>query len=896
MSEPVPQRVPSIADQPSSETPPSRKKVAVIAVHGVGRHAAGQTQNNMADLLLSLPAQGYAAQRTYAPFRSVNLRLALQPLRLGKPVVQPRVQTTAKKIVSLFQERSAAFADCLKDTSEMPLGKVATEYTDLLLEHYEGGADSNFYETNRLEGGRADGTCDVHVYEVLWSDLTKPNSGVLTFFVRLFQLLLQLAGVSRLALDSGSAEATGRVWTAQRWSQRWAVRMLQIFIPLAEILLFIALTSCLPGMIDATKGNAILPVLLGGLGMHAVFFWQVWTSQWRFRLGWFWWVVLALMPGTLGSLLVLVLLHMHVPVDAVTAVLWWLVPGAGLLYWILTNYKNVRRGVEPTGWIMFAACLIGYVVSLGRAFRSHSPDAVPQAAFWIAEILLASIRGFWALLIVFAAAAAVLGFVGCMRFPKGSPERARARAAVRTGRLALALPAVTFMLVTMLLWNGFIHLTESQFKQPILKAQLAPLSRASFLERFSLLPTQEQTAASVAPATAPCASVPTECSCCSQPAAPAANATTATPPRYNDASAILAWSVGYHLPVTLALIGLAAFLTVWWALPSVLTERFPYRQKSGAPRSTTDAVSVHMGTWLSRGLDATRVVTLLFWSAIFLVPAAYLLLNTFHLGHLLPGLIDRPLQFALDWLQASTRVLVISYAALATVILAALAKGGQTVLGIVLDVDTYLSGLPDEATPRAKIFERYASTLRYVNAQGYDSVVIAAHSLGALISGDILHYIHAKNPDNVTSEAVDSLHPSTRLFTFGNPTRQLLNRFFPYLYDWVRARPDNAVEPLPGPAGLPGPVTISQGERPYPHELGVTHWASGYRSGDYVGRSLWLSEWFFRGANAVPDIIRSDSNDRAECCIGAGAHTHYMDDTAPDMAILLDRLITDGHI
>jgi hypothetical protein len=32
-------------------------KIAVVAVHRVGKHLAGETQNAMADLLLSLPAR-----------------------------------------------------------------------------------------------------------------------------------------------------------------------------------------------------------------------------------------------------------------------------------------------------------------------------------------------------------------------------------------------------------------------------------------------------------------------------------------------------------------------------------------------------------------------------------------------------------------------------------------------------------------------------------------------------------------------------------------------------------------------------------------------------------------------------------------------------------------------
>ncbi len=179
--------------------------------------------------------------------------------------------------------------------------------------------------------------------------------------------------------------------------------------------------------------------------------------------------------------------------------------------------------------------------------------------------------------------------------------------------------------------------------------------------------------------------------------------------------AALAWSVGYQLPVSLALVAIAGFLLTWWALPSAYTERFPYRNDAKdkehagkAPRDTDNATSLHMGTWLSRGLDSTSVITFLLWSSIFLVPAVYILLFDFG-GHF------HPLMCWLSTLQHWTLKIVYAQVFAAAVILAGLSRSGTVVLGIVLDVDTYLRDTPHEAPPRARIFERYMSTLRYID-------------------------------------------------------------------------------------------------------------------------------------------------------------------------------------
>jgi hypothetical protein len=68
----------------------SSRKVAVIAVHGVGVHHAGENQNDMADLLLSLPAREYCADRDYGPFRSVSIQIPLSPLKACPSIVRAR--------------------------------------------------------------------------------------------------------------------------------------------------------------------------------------------------------------------------------------------------------------------------------------------------------------------------------------------------------------------------------------------------------------------------------------------------------------------------------------------------------------------------------------------------------------------------------------------------------------------------------------------------------------------------------------------------------------------------------------------------------------------------------------------------------------------------------------
>ena len=103
-------------------------------------------------------------------------------------------------------------------------------------------------------------------------------------------------------------------------------------------------------------------------------------------------------------------------------------------------------------------------------------------------------------------------------------------------------------------------------------------------------------------------------------------------------------------------------------------------------------------------------------------------------------------------------------------------------------------------------------------------------------------------------------------------------------------------------------LAIDPATGPDPAELGLTRWVNAYRSGDYVGRYLWRPDLCgFKYATPAVDathpwpagsfpVIASASAplaNRREFCVGAGAHTHYWDGTAPQIGLELDALIRD---
>jgi pimeloyl-ACP methyl ester carboxylesterase len=223
----------------------------------------------------------------------------------------------------------------------------------------------------------------------------------------------------------------------------------------------------------------------------------------------------------------------------------------------------------------------------------------------------------------------------------------------------------------------------------------------------------------------------------------------------------------------------------------------------------------------------------------------------------------------------------------AIVLMGNVTSGAAAGLDVMLDVDNYMRTTPRDRTPRARIAERYTSLLRYLAAwrddtgRGYEQVVVVAHSLGTVITVELLRYLRASD-DVVQPSPLRALGLErgasgpigVHLVTMGSPLRQLFGRFFPHLYGWTRADEGDAASDKPSAA-----------------PLGVSAWVNAYRSGDYVGRQLWRAATapgvYDRTAGPPP----ADAEGRSEWCIGAGAHTHYWDDTAPDVARTLDNMV-----
>jgi hypothetical protein len=210
-----------------------------------------------------------------------------------------------------------------------------------------------------------------------------------------------------------------------------------------------------------------------------------------------------------------------------------------------------------------------------------------------------------------------------------------------------------------------------------------------------------------------------------------------------------------------------------------------------------------------------------------------------------------------------------------------LALGSKSAIDVALDVMAWLQVRPANQNPKGRICARFVSLLRHIckehqtGKHHYQAIVIVAHSQGAIISADLLRYLLFQKKHNELDPALAPLFTDELpiyLMSFGSPLRQLYDLRFPDLYGWS-FRPNHAID-----------------EGPRVPDLGVRAWLNGYRSGDYVGRFLWHKEH-------DPDAwklgsVTEEIKHYQDCCLGEGAHTHYFDETSPNVPIWLNRVIS----
>jgi hypothetical protein len=837
--------------------------VAVVVVHGIGDQRSKSSARSVADLLLRLRAN---QNSQYTTFSEKQIRVPVRPAHVGP----------------------AGGSDTIEH-----------RFMRDQLEEYASSGEP--YETIRLDGqrlaednaGDMSPHADVHIYEMHWADLTRLPGRFLSVFGELYQLFFHVANLGRLAVDHAAAEHPGdRGWRAYHRAHGLAVQILTMVVPA----LFLTTLATITGLVALGIPLGAKPIVVTALATLAVAgggALAVYRAGWaRSAVAWLSVPALAIVAAVVTYRFAQGETH-QLHLDRLLLVAWIALFGAALNP-VYRAYNRRNPGVFRIGMGFY---LVSAMALLALVPMAQSPETLRNRVLNVFEAEMLAAIMVWG---VFYASGALAGLLG-WQVAAGLEGAARGRAsrAAWTARVTLALSSTSVLVVSFVAWAALVAAYGGRL----------PQEKPTLLFDFF---------------------------------GPAEN--------YADVfDQVIRVTAGPGLPVVLVLTAAILVVTILALIPAVMREiRAPevghtFRERSTrqgtsaadawAKQAMDDNGAERLGRWLSTGLGVTAAGFLVQYAALFYALPVMNLIQLATQGSIA----------AFTALQSSAANFILGAGAfVAGAQVGAIAISGwvsansfgfRTMLDALLDVDSYLRRHPRDATPRARIAERFTSLLRYINhwrgeKYGYKAVIFVTHSQGTVITADLLNYLQSEEDDElgfVKSRDRGEPPPWTMarmyLMTMGSPLRDLYSFAFPHLFDWVRT-----ARPLSVPSGFtrqeirPLEERLDNGRRvvgpaipiaaaPDPYNLGVARWVNAYRSGDYVGRSLWraaMPEAQASWLRAAPSDAQSRYPDdeppivyvsedvvgsRRELCIGAGGHTHYWDESAKAIALELDSLI-----
>jgi hypothetical protein len=859
------------------------KKVAVIAVHGISDQKPYESARAIADLLLT---HAHPAQSTYTQFKERFIRVKVAPVKPRQQAAIEVMKGWNASILSILDwvlprkwaegfyhlwdsadERGPFMRRILTGKRENPNDPLTQPDYLFIRDQIDEYRKQSVYDSICLEGSRtatdpASGVqtqTQVHVYEMYWADLSRLGTGFIRIFGELYQLLFHLGSLGRQSVDLMRAEHQTlstqigfsdvlNIWAWYSATQALAARILSLFLPILNLCLLAVALMSLPGKIPEPYANGVAAVSTGLLLTIFVGYRLLQHNKTEFQL----WLLLPFGVGIVGALGIEVLIGEVIKTGLPFGTYRWLAVewlgllGAAIWFILVKPYSRHRPGADTFAIAVGVPLGLATVGVVCAAANSHG--GITFASFRMIETIYLLLLGGWMVFLLLYFSTLVVAGLAIARIPLGQ-ERALARQAAWTARFSLALPALLFSLLTLSLWTALTQLSGSLLPE---KGIYKPLW---FFKNV-------------------------------QPALD-----------FGQFANRLTVFSGSALAVFIVLVTVLALgLLLWVLVPSILTEIFPVEKQD--PKNV---FSQGLGNWLNNGLRI--ILGPGDWIIAWVIPVLFLI-GTIDGISLLSGnqksvLID--LFPFMNGLSGSTSILLTWVAGLLTASATSLiAFGGRLnqlslglrgVIDAVLDVDNYLRLHPRNDNPSARIYARYTSLLRFLcrqtasEGEPYDAFIIVAHSQGTVISADLLRFL-AIDPDPDLEALAES--KKIYLFTMGSPIRQLYSYAFPHLYRWA----------ICASASVGTALALEPQVKPCPEELlGVKAWVNCFRSGDYVGRYIWRSDrateqWFRVDAPNTPNFISEDlAQTRREFCLGAGAHTHYWNKYAPEVALEIDRLI-----
>ncbi len=912
---------------------PLPKKIAVIAVHGVGDQQPYDSAHRIADLLQSLDAGTPPVEPAspecpaYFPFHEHTIRLDVRPTVVRDKASQPATSNTeqagANKNTALPDGAgmrgpfdawvSARFKEKKEDV--LSDDDLWYEFTRSQLRLYRGEEPENTYGTIRVEGRRAkqkgaggkeEEERDVHIYELYWADLSRLKAGALSVFTELYQLLLHLPSLGTHVVNTAAAHhAKSSGWRAYKWLQGASAMMLALPI-LVTNLLMVAMVLLVLGLAALNKHKETQePILASAIAVVLVILFGLWwwhtlarhstpsAPEWPDQgkgtatIKTLLWIATLGLGGGIGFLLYLAFCKYNLPLEVIASVL--LASALGMALWLVLNKYDARRPGSKRGaaFIFAVILLVGAVTVLAKSPSSGPlPNAMaitedcPSDRPAGASVLPDAVVSFWVREFEVADIALGIAWASFFCLSLVTVIIGRILAGIADRKSAGTAPRPRFAYRSW--WTGVLMLaipalsfliTTSVFWLLIAEAVWKTLPNAVY-----------------------------------QPLLMRAEMRTVL-----DLACVVKTDLEGVVGILLPFAALALIPAIWGLVPVGLQEAFPPcppREWTQDAKEQWSNRAMRLGRWLTLAFAGLKLSgQILYLGTMLFLPfaATAYVFKAHGIVDLLAGL---GLGTSPGWFSWFSGLGLFAFVFFRGRWKKAL-PGFRYVLDMLLDVDNWLREHPRTSNPKSRICGRYVSLLRYIAnwkdepelvngvpvRRGYHAIIIIAHSQGTVITADLLRFLKRQADGNFPgydSQLAPIAQLPIYLFTMGCPLRQLYGLRFPHLYHWARHDSTELMSKW-------GEKDLQGSPAPDPRKLlQVQLWENCYRSGDYIGRYLWRSDacsytWepdpCGFSAEEPQQYNSTDGLCRSEFCIGPGAHTHYWDATANVVAKELDRII-----
>lgn len=871
----------------------NNSKIAVIAVHGVSDQKPFESARAISNLLLD-PTTNKKAN--YTPFCERFFRIMVRPTKV-KDIDRSYAKSwidkkwlSQKWWLSLFPDERGDYT-CrriktpLNELNKTSFDDIDLDFTRDRLKNYR---KNTVYDTVCLEGEHITSDHEakkVHIYEMYWADLSRLGKGFVHIFGELFQLLFHLSSLGRSIVDSTRIKIRETPELCDRpldellkwWGrfQVWTGLTLSLLIPTLNLYLFIAAFSNLSIAKIPEEYLPITTTILVGIvvGIFCLWFFINKLSI-SFKL-------LPVLPVFIGIGVAFFLHQLFNTTKYIPDLYYYLITIICCLLlvgvsWIFLIEPFNRHRPDTKGFVLIIGIfLIACTFSLFfKQQFSTIPEILTGFSLNFIEVTYLVLVLAWLGFNVLYCITMVLWLLSFIylnyRVKKAFQNRPRVKQALREKfqktflitQFSLVLPTVLFLFFAFVLWQILASFSSSlflsiRFYQPIIFSSVIQKPTTSELFKEIITPSE-------------------------------------------FLNRLMLFS---HSSVTNG-ISLAVIIVFGIIVCSLLPAIWTDIQPSKKPAVETD--SIELGNWLTKGFDTIVFLIIL---SILIAPIIALLSNISTISNIFQpvsdfvGLIlsffeelipNNIFQFISNLFEDSSQTPLVFQIAVSIIVgsatsLIALGNrlnrvflGLRGILDTMLDVDNYLRLHPKNDTPRARIFARYLSLLRYLyhwkdpqDNKPYDAIFIVSHSQGTVITADLLRLLSVDLDDSLLPSKYKK--PPIYILTMGSPLKQLYGFAFPDLYSWI-FNPKQLLEQFPN--------------------VNVKEWVNTYRSGDYIGRNIWASSKnknLYRLKKKKFKRNKPKSFRRMqirEYCIGAGGHTHYWNINAPEIAEEVDDLIS----